>query len=159
MLNMISAVGMAKLFQSGGKWRLWLRFCGWCCLLLSLLASTLVFLPPAMYNYPGGQALWDLHQMGDSGVVQPGLVHIDAGAATTGITRFWERSPESGWSYSKVEGLTEWSAFDYLITEHPDHPGKEAHQVMKAVEGFDRIDFMNFKIVTAPKIFVMKQNK
>ena len=73
-------------------------------------------------NYPGGQALWLLHQVEPEYRV-PVHVHMDNLACQTGVTRYGQIRPY--WIYDKTENETElldpmfWQRFDYAIAENP----------------------------------------
>ncbi|KAJ5779674.1 CAZyme family GT22 [Penicillium paradoxum] len=111
-------------------------------LALSTLAvfclSNLVLLPASAANYPGGQALdalhhqhaimynaTDLHSKPES----PINVYFGNLACQTGVTRFLQQHPSSGWVYDKTEdkatkSTTEfWDQFDYVIVETSSDAG------------------------------------
>lgn len=120
-----------------------------------------VFAYAAYHNYPGGVALWKLHEQESSAVYRsysrsdPALVHIDVAAAQQvcdllgffpdnsenltlnfkGISRFWQLDLKSDqyWSYSKQENITEYSSFDYCVNEVPTLPG---FSVIATANGF-----------------------
>lgn len=93
----------------------------------ALLLSSLVLLPASAANYPGGQAIDALHS-------QPALykdlsaqsdinVYLGNLACQTGVTRFLQQDPSSGWVYDKTEdeGMKStggfWDRFDYVVLE------------------------------------------
>jgi hypothetical protein len=120
-----------------------------------------VFAYASYHNYPGGVALWKLHEQESSVVYRtysrsnPALVHIDVAAAQQvcdvigfvatnsdnlmlhfkGISRFWQldRKSDQYWSYSKQENITEYSSFDYCVGEAPTLPG---FSVIATANGF-----------------------
>ena len=67
---------------------------GWVC----CAAAHAVFAAASRRNYPGGVAFAALHA---SRAGAPGLVHVDAAAAMTGVSRFGEAAAARGWAYSK----------------------------------------------------------
>ncbi|KAI8344439.1 Alg9-like mannosyltransferase family-domain-containing protein [Chlamydoabsidia padenii] len=74
-------------------------------MLLSLVSSTFL-LTISQLNYPGGEALWNLHHLqqlwnGDARI----SVHMDVKTAMTGASRFGQLNYPT-WSYSKNESHT-----------------------------------------------------
>ncbi|KAJ5544662.1 CAZyme family GT22, partial [Penicillium sp. DV-2018c] len=113
--------------------------------ILSFAVSTFVLLPASAANYPGGQALDALHLRHDvlynrsadsdsasSHLHDPVDVHVYLGnlACQTGITRFVQRSPETGWIYDKTEDKAVkatrgfWERFEYVVFEAGDGDGE-----------------------------------
>ena len=103
------------------------------------VAAHAVFAVAARKNYPGGVAFARLHATDREGRgFDPGLVHVDAAAAMTGVSRFGESADVgSGWVYSKEEGLAPSElalrGFKYLVRGSASVPG---YEVIEAVEGF-----------------------
>jgi hypothetical protein len=82
----------------------------------------------------------------------------------TGVSRFGEARPNSGWSYSKEEGLRvdEFATrnFDYLINAHDSVPGYEVADVVHAYAGL-RLDLKSLPKVlvirTRPEIYIHRR--
>ena len=109
--------------------------------LVSFIASTAI-LGISSLNYPGGEALYTLH----NGISHPSKAHFnvyfDNLACQTGVTRFLEshRGPQTvldvleaqetpnsrTWTYDKTEDLNAllnpmfWKKFDYVLAEKPE---------------------------------------
>jgi alpha-1,6-mannosyltransferase len=111
------------------------------------LGCSAVFLAASRRNYPGGVAMRDLHEVitdqhrgqnqrpGGGTVTMNGAwlcprVHIDALAATRGVTRFTQLRKPGGQAlpvagqacvveYSKNESLCDLRGFDFLVTGEP----------------------------------------
>ena len=115
LFNLAAAVALVRASRNRRKSTLqrvvWLATVA---LVLAGLAASAFMLFISAHNYPGGQALYQLHQH-----VAPGgawrttssshandgdqvSVHIDVLPAMTGVSRFLELGPP--WSYSKVRG-------------------------------------------------------
>lgn len=127
------------------------------------LCLVFVFTAASAVNYPGGVAFQRLH--GDASIApKPGSVHVDVPAAMTGVSRFGEAKPNSGWSYSKEEGLRvdEFAArdFDYLINAHDAVPGYEVADVVHAYAGL-RLDLKSppkvLGVQTRPEIYIHRR--
>ena len=125
------------------------------------LAAHCAFSLASHHNYPGGVALARLHRTPG---VAPGLVHVDAAAATTGVSRFGEVAG-GGWSYSKEEGVAledmAGKGYDYLVS---GEPSVEGYRVVEAVEGFARLElrptaFPPLRAVTEPRIYVHERRR
>ncbi|KDO18106.1 hypothetical protein SPRG_16521 [Saprolegnia parasitica CBS 223.65] len=123
MLNLASAVGVAKLWRGRHK-TAWPLLCVVLSLAITALCSV-VFTLASHANYPGGVAFAKLHALQHVRATEPVHVHIDVAAAMTGVSRFGEQY--AAWTYTcyrygrynKTEDLTDFSAFDYLVTETP----------------------------------------
>ncbi|CAG7916059.1 unnamed protein product [Penicillium olsonii] len=91
------------------------------------LLSNLVLLPASAANYPGGQAIYAMHRqhaLRKDQSAQSGInVYLGNLACQTGVTRFLQQDPSSGWVYDKTEdeGIKStsefWDRFDYLVLE------------------------------------------
>lgn len=120
-----------------------------------------VFLAASYRNYPGGEAMFRLHELGTAcQETTPCLVHIDAAAATTGVSRFLER--DRSWVYSKNESLTrpeEFASFTFLLTESPEtHASRFTARA--AIEKFHRVNLTRRGLVdTKPYIYVMERRR
>lgn len=129
----------------------------------------------------GGVALARLHAMEGA---QPGLVHVDAAAAMTGVSRFGEARAAvrrhgsggggdggggggdgGGWRYSKEEGIAPQDmagrGFDHLLSGESEAP--PGFELAEAVEGFTRIAldksvFPPLRAVTAPQIYIHRRS-
>lgn len=96
-------------------------------LVLSTLASfalSLGLLYISSLNYPGGEALRQLHEIAPADQRLPVRVHLDNLACQTGVTRFQQVQPF--WQYDKTEDERKlldpmfWQQFDYVLTEKPE---------------------------------------
>ncbi|KAJ6189661.1 hypothetical protein N7519_004569 [Penicillium mononematosum] len=99
--------------------------------------SNFVLLPASAANYPGGQALdamhyqhsilreTDLHDTTNASV----NVYLGNLACQTGVTRFLQQPPSSGWVYDKTEDKAIkstsgfWDRFDYVVVEADNEAG------------------------------------
>ncbi|KAJ9482410.1 hypothetical protein VN97_g11024 [Penicillium thymicola] len=94
--------------------------------------SNFVLLPASAANYPGGQALDAMHiqhsilhdtDLHSGKTNSPINVYLGNLACQTGVTRFLQQSPSSGWVYDKTEdkdvkSTSEfWDRFDYVVVE------------------------------------------
>ena len=120
-------------------------------LVFSILASLLAsfgMLAVSRLNYPGAEALHQLHELHD-GPNRTIKIHMDTLSCTTGITRFLERwspasplgSNQSLWIYDKTEDPNEllsplfWDQFDYVLAEKPEKViGK--WEIISTIDGF-----------------------
>ncbi|CDM37923.1 CAZyme family GT22 [Penicillium roqueforti] len=106
--------------------------------LATFCLSNLVLLPASAANYPGGQALDAMHYqhsvLHDTGLRSekssaPINVYLGNLACQTGVTRFVQQHPSSGWVYDKTEDKTVkatsgfWEPFDYVVVEAGDQAG------------------------------------
>ncbi|KAJ5138422.1 CAZyme family GT22 [Penicillium bovifimosum] len=96
--------------------------------LCAFALSNLVLLPASAANYPGGQALDALHARhdvlySDGNLELPVNVYLGNLACQTGITRFVQREPGTGWVYDKTEDKAVkatrnfWEQFEYVVFE------------------------------------------
>lgn len=105
--------------------------------------------------------MFRLHELGTAcQETTPCLVHIDAAAATTGVSRFLER--DRSWVYSKNESLTrpeEFASFTFLLTESPEtHASRFTARA--AIEKFHRVNLTRRGLVdTKPYIYVMERRR
>ena len=116
-----------------------------------------VFAEASRRNYPGATALAWLH---DSVAAPPSEeaplhVHIDAAAATRGVTRFVQARDATGWRYSKDETLcagaggkgggapcddeNNFATFDFLVTEAPERHTSGCFKVVHTAKEFARL--------------------
>ncbi|KAA0198818.1 hypothetical protein HAZT_HAZT003661 [Hyalella azteca] len=111
------------------------------CLLTALLASA------SAANYPGGVALWRLHELVPAEAHVS--VHIDNLAAQSGATRFLQMHPN--WHYNKTEdlrpGSRELRSFSHLLVEAKNKYAynlkhyADTHRILEAVEAFSHLSF------------------
>ncbi|KAK2183111.1 hypothetical protein NP493_323g04019 [Ridgeia piscesae] len=122
------------------------------------------------HNYPGGDALNQLHQA--ERTTPDVSVHIDVFSAQTGVSRFGQLCPS--WRYDKTEDLPpggkEMNQFSHLLVGVSSQetteiiPYKSTHAVISVVEGFSRIQLLWTKfppvsVVTEPKIYILKKRQ
>ncbi|KAI0215585.1 Dol-P-Man:Man(7)GlcNAc(2)-PP-Dol alpha-1,6-mannosyltransferase [Lamellibrachia satsuma] len=118
VLNTAAAIVCSRIWMM--RRRSWLRGC------LALVAVGHLFVNMAItggllyvshYNYPGGTALHQLHQIEQT--TQDVSVHIDVASAQTGVSRFGQLHPS--WRYDKTEGLPpgglEMNQFSHLLVD------------------------------------------
>ena len=131
------------------------RGLGWLLLLgigVSSAVLNCVFLAAARRNYPGGPAMAALHAH-----LSPGhcvRVHIDAAAATRGVTRFSQlRRPSEERhlcvaEYSKDESTCDLTKYELLITADPAggcHRRSDSHVIVETIPAFDgRLQIGNY---------------
>jgi alpha-1,6-mannosyltransferase len=112
---------------------------------LSLVFSTFL-LTVSQLNYPGGEALWNLHhlqQPWDTNQHQQISVHMDVKTAMTGASRFGQLNYPA-WSYSKNESHTTLDDFlearyTHLITSTPPSALEPDFTVVGVTYGLERI--------------------
>ena len=93
-------------------------------LLFGSLAASSVMLSASMHNYPGGDALRQLHTIKGLSALPGTSVWLDNLALQSGVTRFQQERPD--WFYSKVpetELNGSYSDFTFLITEREEMSG------------------------------------
>ncbi|KAG6786608.1 hypothetical protein POTOM_008214 [Populus tomentosa] len=119
-----------------------------------ILGCTIVFFLASYDNYPSGNALKDLHQIGHLNNTNELWVHIDTFSAMNGISRFCEN--DSPWRYSKEEGipLEEFCTrnFTYLVSEQLAVDG---FKCLHYVSGFSRVRLQS----SLPPIILVKEPK
>ncbi|XP_011017392.1 PREDICTED: dol-P-Man:Man(7)GlcNAc(2)-PP-Dol alpha-1,6-mannosyltransferase isoform X2 [Populus euphratica] len=121
---------------------------------LCSLGCTIVLFLASYDNYPSGNALKDLHQIGHLNNTNELWVHIDTFSAMNGISRFCEN--DSPWRYSKEEGipLEEFCRrnFTYLVSEQFAVDG---FKCLHYVSGFSRVRLQS----SLPPIILVKEPK
>mmetsp|Transcript_1115 Transcript_1115/g.2302 ORF Transcript_1115/g.2302 Transcript_1115/m.2302 type:complete len:487 (+) Transcript_1115:97-1557(+) len=170
LFNTCAAVAIARFHQNAmmGK-RAW-QFMYFLCIgaLLVSLAASLVFMQASKCNYPGGEALLQLHKLHSelettptSDNIKVPSVHIGVFPAMSGISRFGELGA-SNWTYSKEENIPlsklAQRGFDYLISaEHSVY----GYTRWRAVNGFHRLQVVRklpfIRVLQAPKVFIHKR--
>lgn len=116
--------------------------------LAAFLLSNLILLPASAANYPGAHALNALHRYHSQPTVQkpnPGAaVYLGNLACQTGVTRFLQHPPATGWHYDKTEDETVkdspefWNQFDYVLVEaspDPEYSDSDESQLRGALPG------------------------
>jgi alpha-1,6-mannosyltransferase len=142
------------------------------------LALTLVTAAASRHNYPGGDALRQLHEAAAPDAAAAAAagrslrVHIGVLPAMTGVSRFGEAG--APWEYSKAEGLmTEQLAqqrFDFLLTDQPQVQG---YGRLAAAHGFQQLQLRSrsprevlrgllrgqlpVQVVLKPQVFVQRR--
>ncbi|OWZ09076.1 Dolichyl-P-Man:Man(7)GlcNAc(2)-PP-dolichyl-alpha-1,6-mannosyltransferase [Phytophthora megakarya] len=157
ILNMVSAVGLTKLFRNKSK--ALLPFIGAISCLLITIFGTLFLLAAANTNYPGGEAFVRLHQIAAKERNLPRSVHIDVPAAMTGVSRFGEEF--SAWSYSKDESVTtldQLTQFDYLLTGKDPTLLEEDFQYIAGFKAFAGVGIVDHRVTLKTKklVFLMR---
>ncbi|CAL8468707.1 g8247 [Coccomyxa elongata] len=178
LFNVSAAAAVWRIWNNRGKSRIWQAGC-FCAaaLLAASLAATVLMAAVSRHNYPGGHALAKLHRLEEAEAEAAQIagrnltVHIDVGAAMTGVSRFCEKGRP--WIYSKAEGLNRKQfmeqKFDYLLSAEED---VEGYHRVAAQEGYSRLQFHRqpklllqqvltlhqspFEIVVEPKIYLHK---
>ncbi|XP_071546925.1 dol-P-Man:Man(7)GlcNAc(2)-PP-Dol alpha-1,6-mannosyltransferase [Panulirus ornatus] len=135
--------------------------------LLVNVAFTSLLLTISASNYPGGAALYKLHQIlpKDANV----NVHIDNYAAQTGVSRFIQL--HDNWRYNKTENMKAGSrdlrSFSHLLIEGKSKYSynlkhyTSSHEIVSSVEAFSHLSF-NYqqfppvKVRVKPAIFLLK---
>jgi len=145
-----------------------------CVVLLATLGGNLALSAlsfwASFYNYPGGAALKQLHNLEDPerGTVK---VHLDWNVAQTGASRFLELS--SVWKYSKAEDLeaggTRMLDFTHLLLGVDASTGAfdlspyhHTHTIVKIIPGFSRYriewnQFPPLQLMLEPKVAILKR--
>lgn len=154
MLNLSAAVAANRIYNNRKK-TLW-KFLNLFMLGLFFisLGCTIVFFLASYDNYPSGNALKDLHQIGHLNNTNELWVHIDTFSAMNGISRFCEN--DSPWRYSKEEGipLEEFCRrnFTYLVSEQFAVDG---FKCLHYVSGFSWVRLQS----SLPPVILVKEPK
>ncbi|KAL7687440.1 putative GPI mannosyltransferase [Plasmopara halstedii] len=158
IINMVSAVGLAKLYRNKNK--AYLPFVGAIfCLVLTGFGS-LFMLSAARSNYPGGEAFKYLHHFAFNDREMPRSVHIDVPAAMTGVSRFGEEF--AAWRYSKNESVTtidHLTQFDYLLTAKDPTLLKRDFRYIASFDVFEGIQLINHRVTFKTKKLVSLMRK
>lgn len=175
VFNIAAAAAGARIWQNRHK-PAWL-FAGTaaCLLVAGSLCASAVMLAVSRHNYPGGHALYELHQwqagrlQGDQ---EPVSVHIDVLPAMTGVSKFGEQGLE--WKYSKEEGIAadklQHHGFTYLLSATPNLTGFAQVQAVQGYEGLQMPGSVGqlvkalwagrlpFVIRRSPQVFILLQD-
>ncbi|KAJ3112203.1 hypothetical protein HDU96_004798 [Phlyctochytrium bullatum] len=155
LLNIAAAVAMTRLGRLSLRKRtvalvhLGLKYFALALLAGSVLASYFI-LEVSRANYPGARALYRLHVVAWPGrhhSMMPN-VHIDAYAASTGITQFCYLGAGRGWEYDKDETLKTPKAYiragyTHLVTAEPQFHMRnhsDYWSVIGAANGYDSLE-------------------
>lgn len=159
ILNMVSAVGLAKLYRNRRK--AYLVFLGAMGCLVVTFFGSMFMLTAARMNYPGGEAFRHLHHIAFNERELPRTVHIDVPAAMTGVSRFGEEF--SAWRYSKDESVTtipQLAQFDYLLTAKNDSTlFEKGFLCIAAFDVFQGIQLVDYRISFQTKKLVYLMQK
>lgn len=116
---------------------------------------TLVSTAASHTNYPGAQALLTLSQMDVCNT--SATIHVDAHAASTGISQFVEahvRLRCIDWTISREESLSDIEIerrFTHLLASREFVPG---FRVIYEQNAFQRVDVRNARLLQAPDLFI-----
>ena len=97
ILNSVAAVELVRIYddQKKDRWHKYF-FNGAMSVLVMTVFGNFGFSRASANNYPGGEALWELHRIErynvSRGALKP-FVHIDVAAAQQGVSRFGEQGP------------------------------------------------------------------
>eukprot|EP00904_Undaria_pinnatifida_P006955 jgi/Undpi1/338/HiC_scaffold_1.g00334.m1 len=110
------------------------------------IGTTVIAVSASRTNYPGAAAMEALHRAVDEDGWSPdkvALVHVDAEAAMSGVSRFLQR--KRGISYSKQEKGVDFSKFDFVITPDPfKNRLLDMFEIRETIQGFDSISLRRF---------------
>ncbi|KAI8853061.1 Alg9-like mannosyltransferase family-domain-containing protein [Chytridium lagenaria] len=170
LLNIAAATTMTRLYRLASRkngliiHRLGFLIClgG---LLLSAIGSQFIMALSSV-NYPGGMALYHLHNVAwphPNQQIQP-RVHIDALAASTGITQFCYLGEDRGWEYDKDENLKTpqqyiKKGYTHLLTGDPAFhlKGNSSYwEMLGAARGFHSISICDGK---GPQVWAIEAYK
>lgn len=138
LINGCAAVGVSALWRGGagmikGRLASFIRILTLSSYLLAII-GVWIMVGISSWNYPGGQALDQLHSLIPKDY--PVHVHMDPVTAMTGASLFGERR-RPFWSYAKDEDLDpgDYGQYTHLITSKPQ-AHEEEFEVLKAVQGY-----------------------
>lgn len=158
IFNLSAAVAASRIYNNRKK-NIWnLFFIAMLGLLIISLGGTITTFMASHKNYPGGNALKELHKRGYvTNSTDEVWVHIDTFSAMNGVSRFCENG--FPWRYSKEEEipLEEYrhKNFTYLLNEHRDIKG---FKCLFTVNGFSHLrlqtGFPQVSLVKEPKVHI-----
>ncbi len=120
LLNLAAAAVLESVWRSRNK----LGIAAVVLLLAASVGGSSVMAAASLNNYPGGEAIRQLHQARGSSSLPGTSVWMSNLACQTGVTRFLQVRPE--WLYSKspeVEQRQEYGDFTFVIAENEAIPG------------------------------------
>ncbi|KAK3102542.1 hypothetical protein FSP39_012075 [Pinctada imbricata] len=167
VFNVLTSLTVCRLWNNRNKSMIQ-KFCAMFAVshLLANCATTAISEFVSHQNYPGGQAMYKLHQIEPNNTEVH--VHIDVLTAQTGVTRFTELN--NRWIYDKTENLEpgglEMQKFTHLFIGEDEllKYYQSTHTVIAKIDSFDRIkiDWKTIppvQIITKPTIWILKKNK
>eukprot|EP00818_Percolomonas_sp_WS_P009478 CAMPEP_0117440480 /NCGR_PEP_ID=MMETSP0759-20121206/3120_1 /TAXON_ID=63605 /ORGANISM="Percolomonas cosmopolitus, Strain WS" /LENGTH=579 /DNA_ID=CAMNT_0005232263 /DNA_START=569 /DNA_END=2305 /DNA_ORIENTATION=- len=152
--NIVAAVAVEFLWSyPRGSVRLLTRLSILSMLVFSLAATTMFYYASSL-NYFGADALTQLHEL-ELNSTKPKLVHLDAHTTMNGVNRFIHQNT-SLWQYTKEENYPDYSLYSHLLTGTPENFLTD-FEVIGTQNGFDGISLREFRVRTAPKIFILRR--
>ncbi|KAM3926906.1 dol-P-Man:Man(7)GlcNAc(2)-PP-Dol alpha-1,6-mannosyltransferase [Leptodactylus fuscus] len=154
LLNIVAAKGCSYILQNYQK--SWIFKLGTFFVIAHLFgnaAYSATSLYVSHFNYPGGDAMVELHKLLDPS--KDVSVHIDVATAQTGVSRFLQSY--SHWRYDKTEGLSHkekaMASYTHIIMEYEASNlqyYKNTHKILKEIPGFSGLGFN----VTFPPVYL-----
>mmetsp|Transcript_8652 Transcript_8652/g.13307 ORF Transcript_8652/g.13307 Transcript_8652/m.13307 type:complete len:531 (-) Transcript_8652:61-1653(-) len=128
------------------------KFIPYITLAITASATIILFYPAAQLNYPGGVALFQVHELFRQYRNEVKILHIDVAAATTGASRFGQQF--SSWTYDKTENIDDPSLyFSYDFRIAPIEPRDQADllsrynlTIVDTIHGYDGIHLDLFSL-------------
>ena len=106
---------------------------------LACFTVSTVLLTVSSANYPGGEALWKLHDIRPKG----GTVHIDVPPSMAGVTRF-QKNICGNWKYNKTPGLmidqSSGKPVDFHVTFDPANYTSQGYRPILNITSFISAD-------------------
>ncbi|KAI7885945.1 Alg9-like mannosyltransferase family-domain-containing protein [Mucor mucedo] len=139
---------------------------------LASFAISIIMFQISRLNYPGGEALYTLHEIENNTPYVS--VHMDADTAMTGASLYGQSNPH--WSYSKNESHSSEEDFlkahyTHIITSTPEKFDKSIFEVIDQTYGLDKVslksiseymkslrsmDISPISFKMSPKLFTLK---